>query len=167
MRLFIHLFILFLLPVFFMFSSGSSPSHSKETPKQYCNTRFDYCLKYPEQLFPKSFISDNDDGIRLASEDGKLHVEASGSFNILEWQLVDIHNAIYDDLMLKYPDITTTSFDIWTNRSESVFRYGNQVSYYENILLHDHYVTLVITVPQGMEALLISLKNEVAIAAQI
>ena len=150
-----------------MFSSGSSLSHSKETAKQYCNNRFGYCLKYPEQLFPKSFVADNDDGIRLASEDGKLHVEASGSYNIMEWELVDIHNAIYDDLMLKYPDIITTSFDIWANRSESVFRYGNQVSYYENILLNDQYITLVISVPQGMEALLVSLKNEVAIAVQI
>lgn len=167
MRFIIHFLILFSIPAYFKVSSGNSESHPKATTKQYCNDRFDFCLKYPEQLFTKSWVADNNDGIRLGSEDGKLYVEASGSNNILNWQLVDIHNAYFDGLKDQYPDIETMSFQVLGNRSESVFRYDKQVAYYENVLRDGHYITLIIKVPQGMEALLISLKNEVALAVQI
>ncbi len=167
MRPIILLFILLSLPIYFMFSSESSDSVSTENPKQYCNTRFDFCLKYPDQLFTKSLAADNGDGIRLSSEDGKLYVEASGSFNVLDWTLTDIHNFYYDGLKGKYPDVETISFQISAIRSESVFRYGKELRYYETVLQNDHYATLVIAVPQGMEEMLISLKKEITLAVQI
>ena len=151
-----------------MFISFSSKNLHLETDGKYCNARFDFCIQYPSTLLTEKTMSDNDDGIRLTSKDGKVCAEASGAYNVGNWSLTDIYDFTFQDITADYPDqVRYISYNIGKTSYEATFQYGNELHYYKTMLHHDNsYVTLMIAVPKGMEELLNSLKKEMSLDLQ-
>lgn len=167
MRPLINLSIMLLLPLAIGFSSydGTPTTAAPRDTGRYCNARFDFCLNYPDQLFTQKAKSDNDDGVRLTSADGKLCVEVSGSYNVANWSLTDIYDFTFQDITADHPDeVKYISYNIGKTSYEATFQYANELHYYHTVLLQNNsFVTLLISVPLGMEAMLDNLKGDVSL----
>ncbi len=169
MRPLINLSIMLLLPMVIGFSSyhgASAPASASREDGRYCNARFDFCLNYPNQLFTQKDKSDNDDGVRLTSADGKFCLEASGSYNVANWSLTDIYDFTFQDITADHPDeVKYISYNIGKTSYEATFQYANELHYYHTVLLpsNNSFVTLLIFVPIGMESMLDNLKDDVSL----
>ena len=170
MRPLINLSILCILPFAISFSSYDqepSPAAAREDGK-YCNARFDFCVQYPSLLLTEKKVSDNDDGIRLTSTDGKVCAEVSGAYNVGNWSLTDIYDFSFQDITADHPEeVKYISYTIGKTSYDAVFQYGNELHYYKTVLHRDNsFVTLMIAVPMNMQELLNSLKEEMSLELQ-
>lgn len=168
MRPLINLSILFMLPLAIGLSSydDDQPSPSASNDKgRYCNDRFDFCIKFPAVLLTNKTVSDNDDGIRLTSTDGKVCAEASGAYNVGNWSLTDIYDFTFQDITADYPDeVRYLSYNIGKTSYDATFQYGKELRYYKTILhKNNSMVSMMIAVPEGMEALLNTLKEDIVL----
>ena len=77
-----RIFKLILVPVFLVFSQGIQAQISN-VYEEYCNDRFDFCLKYPSDVFLQKNISTNEDGLVLRSADDDLRLRVYGYHNVL------------------------------------------------------------------------------------
>lgn len=169
MRPLINLSIMLLLPLAIGFSSyedAKMPAKAADRPTStYCNARYDFCIKYPGALLTEKTVSDNADGVRLTSSDGRICAEASGAYNVANWSLTDIYDFSFQDITADHPDeVRYISYNIGKTSYEATFQYGNEIHYYQTKLHHNNsFVTLMISVPVGMESLLDNLKEEVVL----
>ena len=67
-----------------LFFTYSVDAQSGNDQIEYCNDRFDFCLKYPSQVFIQKNISTNEDGLVLRSHDDDLRLRVYGYHNILD-----------------------------------------------------------------------------------
>ena len=162
MKLIINLSILFILPLAFGSSTYEASISASRNNGNYCNARYDFCVSFPEELFTKKVTSDNDDGIRLTSTDGKVCVEVSGAHNVGNWSITDLYDFTVQDITADHPDIVRyVDYKIGRNSYETTFQYANELHYYKSMLHHNNtYITMMIAVPLGMESLLNKLKDE-------
>ncbi len=142
-------------------------STKKTTDSQYCNSRFNFCMEYPEDLFSKKFESDNGDGVHIFSKNEDMYVEAFGSYNVMNWTPEDIYFFLGDNLKGDYTIVKELSHHIGDDSYDVVYRVDDELRYYKSLLQNNSYLTLVISVPVGMEELLNSLKNEVILTVNI
>ena len=171
MRPLINIAIIFVLP--FAISSSSKEATTANEPTtvvvedngKYCNARFDFCVKFPDLLLTEKIVSDNDDGIRLTSKDGKVCAEISGIYNVGNWSLTDIYDFTFEDITTDYPDdVKYVSYHIGKTSYDAIFEYGGELHYYKTLLhKNNSIVTLMIAVPKGMESLLNNLKEDIEI----
>jgi hypothetical protein len=59
----------------------------------YTNVRFAYSLCYPDDLLAAQGESENGDGQKFLSKDGKAQLLAYGSYNVLDQRLDDLYTA--------------------------------------------------------------------------
>jgi hypothetical protein len=171
MRPLINLAIIFVLPFAISSSSNEATNANEPAPTvaidngKYCNARFDFCVKFPDLLLSEKIISDNDDGIHLASNDGKVCAEISGIYNVGNWSLTDIYDFTFEDITNDYPDdVKYVSYHIGKTSYDAIFEYGGELHYYKTMLhKNNSIVALMIAVPKGMESLLSNLKDEIEI----
>jgi hypothetical protein len=170
MRPLINLSIMLLLPLAIGFSSYDdtkmpAKAVADKPTSTYCNARYDFCIKYPGALLTEKTVSDNADGVRLTSSDGRICAEASGAYNVANWSLTDIYDFTFQDITADHPDeVRYISYNIGKTSYEATFQYGNEIHYYQTKLHHNNsFVTMMISVPVGMESLLDNLKEEVVL----
>ena len=63
-----------------------TPSLNAQSGKdliEYCNDRFDFCMKYPADVFVQKNISTNEDGLVLRSSDDNIRLRVYGYHNVL------------------------------------------------------------------------------------
>jgi hypothetical protein len=163
MKPLINLSILFILPLAIGSSTYGASIAASRDDGNYCNARYDFCVSFPSELFTKKLTSDNDDGIRLTSTDGKVCVEASGAYNVGNWSITDLYDFTFQDITADHPDVVKyVDYKIGKNAYEATFQYANELHYYKSVLHRNNtYITLMIAVPLGMEGLLDNLKEEV------
>lgn len=164
MKPIINFAILLVMPMAIGFSSIKDTIHHNTAPDgRYCNARFDFCVNFPEALFTKQISSDNDDGIRLTSADGKVRVDVSGAYNVGNWSVVDMYEFALNDIDADHPEkVKHFGHEIGKTYYEATFEYGNELYFSRTVLHHNNtYITLTIAVPADMEGLLDSLKDEV------
>lgn len=146
---------------------SSAGNFKPEDTNQYCNTRFNFCIEYPEQIFTEGFEADNSDGVRLNSAADNISLEISGSYNVLNWSQQEAYFFYIEQLKDKDPDVRELSNKTGENYFESVFHVGDKLEYYKVILHGGAYITLIITVPEGMEEMLSSIKDEVRLITNL
>lgn len=61
----------------------SVSAQSKVDIIEYCNDRFDFCVKYPANVFVQKNISTNEDGLVLRSDDDDIRLRVYGYHNVL------------------------------------------------------------------------------------
>jgi hypothetical protein len=170
MKPLINLAILFVMPLAIGFSSydNAPATAAASSDGRYCNARYDFCVDFPKELFTKKITSDNEDGIRLTSYDGKVCVEASGVHNVGNWSITDLYDFTFQDITADYPDeVQYLDYEIGKKQYEATFKYANELHYYKTVLQDNNcYVTLMIAVPQGSQKLLNSLKKQVTLELQ-
>ena len=62
----------------FLFTKKEVINESEKIDAEYCNTRFDFCLKYPSGILSNQQKSDNGDGIIFTNETETMMVNVSG-----------------------------------------------------------------------------------------
>jgi hypothetical protein len=163
-----HMHRFFTLLLFSLFSF--SGILAQETGK-YCNGRYNYCLEYPEALFPKKDISENNDGLVLTSADGDIQVRVFGYFNVMDWPIQDEYEDFLEVVKssLKVPiDDVSTVFS--GDEFESVITAGDKIHYERTILKDNNFISLTIaTNRRGMDDIthsLDSLKQQVSLLVE-
>jgi len=76
MKPFRLLILLFLLPFIF----ASTPVEESD---QYCNSRFDYCVEFYQDIFTERTLSANGDGAFFSSPNGEITMTINGEYDIL------------------------------------------------------------------------------------
>ncbi|MBR9921230.1 MAG: hypothetical protein GYB31_10360 [Bacteroidetes bacterium] len=161
MRILASFLIILCMP--FIYSSAKSA----EEARSYCNDRFGFCVEYPENLFTQVFIPDNGDGVLLQSEDGKYKVQASGSYNLMDWEIEDIYYFTFEDFSRESSGVKNLDSVFTETEYEATFLVDDQLRYYHTFLFADSYITLTIVVPKGEDNILNSLKDEVGLRYNI
>ena len=121
-----------------------------DTSKEYCNSRYDFCVEYPDYIFTKADVSANGDGIILTSQDENTQLRASGYFNVMELPV----KSEYEDFVevVKLDNEGTTVRELESNFGENDFEClleaGNQL-YYQKTLLSGHdFISLSLVINQ-------------------
>jgi hypothetical protein len=115
----------------------------------YCNSRFRYCVDYPQSFIPQG-ESDNGDGqVFLSGTDPKTEMRVFGSNNVLEESLQDVLLRIQNDLKTKAGKVTyQTRKKNWL--VVSGIRNGGAELYYTKVIQNrDQFLTLTFTYPQA------------------
>ena len=168
MRPFISLLIIVCLPMMFFSVYGSEaakrPIQEKVLPSSsnYCNARFDFCVRYPAAILPVQEVSVNDDGVNLKTADGKSEISINGSFNVMNWSPIELLefslNSITDDK--GGADISTSEFG--DNYYECSFTYDGISYFNRSVFVKDYYISLLIKVPVNEPLLMQKLQSEVS-----
>ncbi len=162
MRPLISFSILLLLPLFIGFSSKNLAEATSD--HDYCNTRFDFCLEYPKVVFTQQIKSDNDDGISLFSADGLFNAKAYGAYNVVGATTVDLFQELVKELSAKNKKLDIVSNNISKTTYEVTFLGDQEMLYYRIMLLPDNaVVTLMISVPKGMEEMMHTLQKDIVL----
>lgn len=162
MRPLISFSILLLLPFFIGFSSRSavetSPAHD------YCNARFDFCLQYPKGVFTQMIKSDNDDGVSLYSTDRLLTAQVYGSYNVVGATTTDLYKELVNELSKTNNKLVVVDSDLNKTTYEAMFLGDKEMRYYRTTFQADNaIVTLMISVPKGMEELMHTLQKDIVL----
>lgn len=165
MQTIINFFLMLALPSLIAYSSASSSAEMREN--QYCNTRFNFCIEYPSQVFTSGFEADNSDGVRLYSADKDVSLEISGSYNVLNWSQEEAYFFYVEQLKEQHPNVRELSNKSGSNYFESVFKVGDKLEYYKVVIQDDAYITLILTVNEGMQEMLNAIRDEVRITTNI
>ena len=113
-------------------TNSSSPDYSK-----YCNTRFQYEILYPHNLLKPQGESDNHDGQKFISEDGKAILTVWGANNIFPTSLEEEYDKLIDK-SVTYKNINTE--ENWF----AVSGIKNNIIYYiKKLLAEDTYLTFI------------------------
>ena len=70
-----------------------------EEEGNYCNTRYEFCLEYPEEIFTQKKLADNCDGAFLASKDHRISLSIYGEWNSTQMTLADQHRFLLSNLL--------------------------------------------------------------------
>ncbi len=172
MRPLINFSILIILPIFIHLSSADSragaDTANEQTIEKYCNSRFGFCLLYPNSIFVKQHGADNDDGMHFFSEDGNITAQVSGRYNIESSTMLDLYQDLVDQLAADNKMVEIQSNELSKTTCEATFKGDKGSTYYRMLLGPNNVViTLVVVVPKGMEELLVALKKDMQLEAHI
>jgi len=114
------------------------------TSKEYCNSRYNFCVEFPDYIFTKEEVAPNGDGIILTSEDDNIQARVSGYNNVMDWPV----RAEYRDFLdlIEYEnegvEIKEIQTDFATDHFECLLEVGPQL-YYENThLIGEDFINL-------------------------
>lgn len=102
-----------LLVCLFFIGLGLSYGQSPLT-NEYCNERFDFCLKYPSILSQKD-ISSNEDGIVLRSDNQDIRLRVFGYHNMLENNAAEELDHYFDMANMEHPKLEAE----WTSTAKN------------------------------------------------
>ena len=169
MRPLINFSILLLLPLVIGFSSRNTATaigggHESGNDQNYCNARFDFCLQYPTTVFTRRVSSDNDDGVSLFSEDGLIKAQVYGAYNIEGSTMENYYQEMVTELSTKNKKVVVLSNDVNKTDYEATVQGDKTIVYYHTMQRANNViVTLVISVPNGMEEMLHSLQKDMVL----
>ncbi len=133
---------------------------------RYCNSRFEFCVSYPEKLLPGQKVSDNDDGVILSTADRLTEVSIGGSFNVLQWSPKELYQFNLESLHGGKP-VKEISSEFGDDFYESYFLADDGMSYYHRaIFIKHYYILLIIKAPVNQPEMMQRLREEVAIDFQ-
>ena len=102
-----------LLVCLFFIGLGTSYGQSPLT-NEYCNERFDFCLKYSSVLSQKD-ISSNEDGIILRSDNQDIHLRVFGYHNMLDNNAAEELDNYFDMVNMEHPKLEAE----WSSASKN------------------------------------------------
>lgn len=135
-----------LLVCLFFIRIGLSYGQSPLT-NEYCNERFDFCLKYPSILLQKD-ISSNEDGIVLRSDNQDIRLRVFGYHNMLENNAAEELDNYFDMANMEHPKleaewISTVKNDLDSN---AWIRVGRIVYFVRTIVVGEDIIGLTFEV---------------------
>ncbi|MBR9920933.1 MAG: hypothetical protein GYB31_08835 [Bacteroidetes bacterium] len=118
---------------------------SAESPQRYCNSRYNFCVSYPADIFVTSEESPNDDGIQLTSKTEDVEMRVTGYYNVMGWGLKDEYNEIVDAIKSDSREQIKSDNPVYSsNRMTSTIQMGMVTTFVEIIKQDDHFVSLII-----------------------
>ena len=133
------------LVAFVSLSGFRAPEIINEDPERYCNTRYNFCLTYPGDIFVESEQSPNDDGILLKSADRDVEMRVTGYYNVMGWSLEDEYDSLLETIM---DEGKTTIRELKAksagNEMTAMLEMGILDSYVQIIQKGEHFVSLLI-----------------------
>jgi hypothetical protein len=137
--------VLFAIVAAFILFSGSTFLHHPEVETEvYCNTRFNYCLRYPEGVFEEIEHSSNEDGIRAYSEDGKTQFIVAGFYNTLGTSIDEEYDMSIKNIEYEQGEIISATTEKNPDWFETIVETKNTWVYQKVIKANDHYLSLTI-----------------------
>lgn len=133
MNLLLRLSFIAILPLFLQKEQVFTPVEPVEEIARYCNSRFDFCVEYPASTLSNKLISDNGDGIFLATSNDELNVFVSGSWSVSNkdtWGL-------YDDFIAEKLERSSEGqvrYCIVRNNYYEVVYFLNDKCYYQKLI---------------------------------
>jgi len=149
------------LPVLFH-SAGYEKSQTPRAVHQYCNSEYNYCVKYPESLLPLKEEFTDGTGIRLKTKDQLSDV----SVRAIPSQPGKTPKALFEAALEKFSgEITVISSSFGDDYYEAQFLdvTGGANYLYRVDYLPNHYIRLVARVPAGRPWLIERLKEDVVV----
>jgi len=112
----------------------------------YCNTRFDFCFRYPSDFFTDKNISDNDDGIFLNSPEEGVQIIAY-AYNAIDENIEDTWESTIEIIQEK-SNTTEASVSMITNEDIIQAEYLNDGYFVHTYtqLYDDKWITIEIQV---------------------
>ena len=137
-------FLFALVAAFILFSGFVFMHHPEVESEVYCNTRFNYCLKYPEHIFEEVEHSSNEDGIRAYSEDGMTQLIVAGFYNTLGTSIDEEYDMAIKNIEYEQGKIISATTEMNPDWFETIVVTENTQIYQKVIKANDHYLSLTI-----------------------
>lgn len=153
--------IILSLPVLFL-TSGYEKSQTPLTVGQYCNSTYNFCVKYPESLLPVRKLLPDDSGIVLRTEDELSEVRVSA----VPGAPAIAPQALFEAALKKFSgEVTVISSAFGDDYYEAYFLdAGAGTGYFHRVFYFPrHYIRLVARVPVSRPWLIERLKEDVIV----
>ena len=137
----------FLFPLaaaFVLFSGFVYMQYPEAESEVYCNTRFNYCLKYPERIFKNIEYAANEDGIRAYSEDGMTQLIVAGFYNTLGTSIDEEYDMAIKNIEYEQGKIISMTTEMNPDWFETIVETKHTQVYQKVIKANDHYLSLTI-----------------------
>ena len=109
---------------------------------KYCNVRFGFCVEYPDELFTKKDVSENNDGVVLTSADSDVQVRISGYFNVMGSSIQEEYATFLKMKKETYGSVKDVSVQFSGNEFEASMRIGKQKHFARMILVNGNFILL-------------------------
>lgn len=135
-----------LIACLFFIGLGMSYGQSPLT-NEYCNQRFDFCLKYPS-IFSQKDISSNEDGIVLRSDNQDIRLRVFGYHNVLDNNAAEELDNYFDMANMEHPKLEAEWISVTKNDldSDAWIRVGRIVYFVRTIVIGEDIIGLTFEV---------------------
>ncbi|MCB0706283.1 MAG: hypothetical protein KDC34_13285 [Saprospiraceae bacterium] len=142
--------LLALLVFAFFIGSGFSAA---EAPQRYCNSRYNFCVTFPTEIFVNKEVSPNNDGIILTSAERDIEMRVTGYYNAMGWTLEDEYNEILETIQAESRDYVKSANPVYAgSEMTSTIQLDVLTMYVHLVEQGNHFVSLIIvTNRQGEE----------------
>ena len=131
----------------FMSAWVAQANNGSPVLEKYCNSRYGFCVEYPESLLTQKHISANNDGLAVLSADGNYQLRVYGYFNVMGW---GVNEEYVDFLEVTQSNTQAEVKELEKNFSEDQFEVllmvGKKLHYERTILKGNHFVSLSLEV---------------------
>lgn len=115
--------------------------------ERYCNTRYGFCVDYPEDVFPVQHISTNDDGVIAMSDDGNYQLRVYGYFNVMDWSVQDEFSDYLEVLQANHDMEVKQIFSRFDgDQYEAQFEIGSKVIYEKTYKKGEFFISMSLEV---------------------
>jgi hypothetical protein len=151
--------IILSLPVFLL-SAGGENTGTPAAVAQYCNSTYNFCVKYPESLLPVRHLLPDDGGIVLRPQDELSEVTVSG----IPSAPGIAPQALFEAALKKFPgEVTVISSAFGDDYYEAYFLHGSVSYFHRGFFFQNHYIRLAARVPVSRPWLMERLKEDVVV----
>lgn len=115
--------------------------------EKYCNSRYDFCLEYPDAVLNQKHVAENNDGIAVLSADENFQLRVYGYFNVMGWSVseeyqdfLEVMRSNNDGEVIKELEKSFTE-----NQFEVLFLVGGRKLHYEKTVLKgNHFISFTL-----------------------
>lgn len=116
--------------------------------ERYCNSRYGFCVDYPEVLLNQKHISANNDGIAVLSSDGNFQLRVYGYFNVMGWTVNDEYVDFLEVVQSNHPGAEVKELEktFKDDQFEVLLLVGKKLHYERTVLKGNTFISMTLEV---------------------
>ena len=116
--------------------------------EKYCNSRYGFCVEYPDVLLTQRHVSENNDGVALLSTDGNFQLRVYGYFNVMGWTVNDEYVDFLEVVQSNNPDAEVKELEkkFKEDEFEVLLLVGKKLHYERTVLRGNTFISMTLEV---------------------